>query len=51
MLLDLMHAHKFCCKVVSGVKIAIFSVGNSSSVLVDNRKKDMVVLVKNQQMD
>ena len=34
-----------------GKNVAIFSVDYSSSVLVDNRKKDMVVLVKNQQMD
>ena len=34
-----------------GKNVAIFSVDYSSSVLVDNRKKDIVVLVKNQQMD
>ena len=48
MALDLIHVHLFHCpNVVDSVR----GVGKSSSARADNRKKDILNLIKTQQMD
>ena len=48
MVLDLMHAEFFRCLMVVGFgkNLIIFSAETSSSVQVDNRKKDILILGK-----
>ena len=47
MALDSMHLHNFFCQTVAGENVITFGVDNSSSVDVDNKKKDVLRSDKN----
>ena len=45
MILDLMHVHSFHYQTIVGVKMSlVFGADNSSSVHVDNKKKDILLV-------